>query len=240
MNFQQPAIALLDDIYQAASKRISSSDPQHASETYLKVLIEPLAKEARAWVNASFTDLGDHVHYEVFRQLAPSEDYSLPLRKRRYLLTSWAIAYLLAPNSSMEPQTPPDATVADCLHVVCQKPKELIDFLNIYIAIASPSEEAAKAALADSVAAAKKFLLHFSPYYYVAGTTSDEESSGREYVTEPPTPKDPPVVESRPTPEERSFSKEPPAAEEPPAIKPSIATDRSGTLRQNARRRRFR
>lgn len=169
MNFQHLTITLLDGIYKAASGHVSTFDPQHAAETYLKILIEPLSPEARVWVNASFNEFGDHIYYEIFRPLADSPDCSLPLRKHRYAHASQAIAFLLAPSSSTEPLiTPSASTVATRLRVVYQKPHELGDFLNLYLAISGPFEDIARVALTESIKAAERFLTHFNPYYYIA------------------------------------------------------------------------
>ncbi len=167
MNFQHLTVTLLGNIHKATADYVSVHDPQHVAETYLKVLIEPLSSEARVWVNSSFDEFGDRIYYEVFRPLVQRGDYSLPLRKRRYLQASQAVAYLLAPGSSEEPQDPPVSTAARRLHVVCQKPHELVDFLNLYIVVAGQFADVAEAALTAGIKATERFWNNFDPYYYI-------------------------------------------------------------------------
>lgn len=163
MNFQATSTQLLDAIYQAASERMTTLDPRHAHNAYLKVLLKPLSPEARVWINSDFSHFGNHIHYEIFRPLSESDKTDLRLQSLYYQKTSAAISGLML-SDNPEVTTP---TFAERLHVVFQKPRDLEDFLDIYIAIAGISDNANAASLAAAVKATTQVFQHYNSYYYI-------------------------------------------------------------------------
>lgn len=167
MNFQAPALRLLDDIFQAAKDAMSAQNLDLIRTAYLKILLEPLAPEARVWIDSSFDHFGDHPFYEIFRPLDDAPKADLSLRKRYYLRASSAL------NSLMESKNRQGAVSAvfreasaKRLDIVFQQPRDLVGFLNVYIAVASANQNANNATLEQADTAARHYFERYNPYYY--------------------------------------------------------------------------
>lgn len=166
MRFQGPAIQLLDDIYQAARASILE---QSSSTTFidncLNVILEPLSPEACVWIDTNFYRLDDSVGYALFRQINPKPKLDPVFLALYYGKSSLAIARLLDPHLDSSSNT---AAAAKHLHVVVQRPHELNDFLNVYVAVAGSRYTVNQIGLDAAVDAATRFWAKFDPYYYVA------------------------------------------------------------------------
>lgn len=167
MNFQAPALRLLDDIFHAAADAMSAQNPDLIRTAYLKILLEPLAPEARVWINSSFDHFGHYPFYEVFRPLDDAAEADLSLRKRYYLRASSALNALM---ESKNRHGSVSAVFAEAsskrLDIVFQQPRSLIGFLNVYIAIASANQDANNAVLEQADAAARHYFECYNSYYY--------------------------------------------------------------------------
>ncbi len=166
MRFQGPAIQLLNDIHQTARASIlEHTSPTTFVDNCLNVMLEPLSPEARVWVDTNFHLLGDDTYYTLFRQIAPEIKLDPSFRALHYSRSSQAIACLLDPHLNNPSSS---AAAAKRLHVVVQRPHELNDFLNVYIAVAGSHSTGNQIGLDAAVDAATRFWAKFDPYYYVA------------------------------------------------------------------------